>query len=115
MATFTVPGTPPGPSGFSCPPGQTLVLAAVSYGATLTDTTSNVSKEISASRTFFNVQSSKEGGDTQAASLRASGLRNSVTETRCCEPKGGVLSGVIWPQPGYRRSRLGDGYFRGSA
>jgi hypothetical protein len=55
MATFTVPGTPPGPGGFSCPSGQTLVLAAVSYSATLTDTTNNVSKDISASRTFFNV------------------------------------------------------------
>jgi hypothetical protein len=55
MASFTVPGTPPGPGSFSCPSGQSLVLAAVSYSATLTDTTNNVSKDISASRTFFNV------------------------------------------------------------
>jgi hypothetical protein len=55
MASFTVPGTPPGPGGFSCPSGQTLVLAAVSYTATLTDMTNNVSTSVSASRTFFNV------------------------------------------------------------
>jgi hypothetical protein len=55
MASFTVPGTPPGPGSFSCPSGQTLVLAAVSYAATLTDTTNNVSTSVSASRTFFNV------------------------------------------------------------
>jgi hypothetical protein len=55
MASFTVPGTPPGPGSFSCPSGQTLVLAAVSYTATLTDTTNNVSTTVSASRTFFNV------------------------------------------------------------
>jgi hypothetical protein len=55
MASFTVPGTPPGPGDFSCPPGQTMVLAAVSYSATLTDTTNNVSTDVTASRTFFNV------------------------------------------------------------
>jgi hypothetical protein len=55
MASFTVPGTPPGPGSFSCPSGQTLVLAAVSYTATLTDTTNNVSTSVSASRTFFTV------------------------------------------------------------
>lgn len=55
MASFTVPGTPPGPGSFSCPSGQTLVLAAVSYTATLTDMTNDVSTSVSASRTFFNV------------------------------------------------------------
>lgn len=55
MATFLVPGTPPpAPSGFACPSGQTLVLADVSYSATLTDTTNqNVSISLSASKTFF--------------------------------------------------------------
>ena len=42
---------------FSCPSGQTLVLACVSYtGITLTDTTNNVSTSIAdVSRTFVNV------------------------------------------------------------
>jgi hypothetical protein len=42
---------------FSCPSGQTLVLAAVSYsGITLTDTTNNVTTTIAdTSKTFFNV------------------------------------------------------------
>jgi hypothetical protein len=42
---------------FSCPSGQTLVLASVSYtNITLTDTTNNVSTSIpDTSRTFFNV------------------------------------------------------------
>jgi hypothetical protein len=55
MATVTVPGTPPpAPSTFSCPSGQTLVLADVSYTTTVTDTTNgNVSITLSASRTFF--------------------------------------------------------------
>jgi hypothetical protein len=54
MATFVVPDTPPpAPSGFSCPSGQTLVLADVSYSATLTDTTNNSSIMLSASHTFF--------------------------------------------------------------
>lgn len=54
MDSFTVPDTPPPPqTGFSCPSGQTAVLADVSYTATLTDTTNNVSKSLSASRTFF--------------------------------------------------------------
>ena len=54
MATFVVPGTPPpAPSGFSCPSGQTLVLADVSYSATLTDTTNNSSIMLSASHTSF--------------------------------------------------------------
>lgn len=54
MATVTVSGTPPPPAnGFSCPSGQTLVLADVSYSATLTDTTNNASTTLSASRIFF--------------------------------------------------------------
>jgi hypothetical protein len=55
MATALVPGTPPpAPSTFSCPSGQTLVLADVSYTTTVTDTTNgNVSITLSASRTFF--------------------------------------------------------------
>ena len=55
MATFVVPGTPPpAPSGFSCHSGQTLVLADVTYSATLTDTTNgNVSITLTASRVFF--------------------------------------------------------------
>jgi hypothetical protein len=42
---------------FSCPSGQTLVLASVSYSnITLTDVTNNVTTSIaSVSRTFFNV------------------------------------------------------------
>ena len=55
MTTVLVPDSPPpAPSGFSCPSGQTLVLADVSYSATLTDTTNgNVSVALAASRTFF--------------------------------------------------------------
>jgi len=55
MATVTVPGTPPpAPSSFSCPSGQTLVLADVSYTTTVTDTTNgNVSISLAASRVFF--------------------------------------------------------------
>lgn len=55
MATVLVDGTPPpAPAGFSCPNGQTLVLADVSYKATLTDTTNgNVSINLTASHTFF--------------------------------------------------------------
>lgn len=43
---------------FSCPSGQTLVLASVSYsGITLTDTTNNVSTPVpDASRTFVNLR-----------------------------------------------------------
>ncbi|HEX8941266.1 MAG TPA: hypothetical protein VF763_14000 [Candidatus Limnocylindrales bacterium] len=43
--------------GFSCPSGQTLVLARVSYtNIVLTDITNNVSANVaSISRTFFNV------------------------------------------------------------
>lgn len=43
--------------GFSCPPGQRLVLAAVSYtGIVLTDTTNSVSTTVAdVSRTFFTV------------------------------------------------------------
>ena len=48
---------PLGSGSFSCPSGQTLVLASVSYSnITLTDTTNNVTASIgSVSRTFFNV------------------------------------------------------------
>jgi hypothetical protein len=53
MATVTVDGTPPPATGFSCPNGQTLVLADVSYSATLTDTTNNASINLTASRIFF--------------------------------------------------------------
>ena len=55
MATVVVPGTPPpAPSDFSCPNGQTLVLADVSYSTTVTDTTNgNVSITLTASRIFF--------------------------------------------------------------
>lgn len=54
-ATVPVSDTPPpAPSGFSCPPGQTLVLADVSYTVTVTDTTNNnVSTTLTASRIFF--------------------------------------------------------------
>jgi hypothetical protein len=53
-ASFTVPGTPPlVTNGFACPGGQTLVLADVSYTATLTDDTNHVSTDVSASATFF--------------------------------------------------------------
>lgn len=55
MTTFTVTGTPPGPGSFSCPSGQNMVLAAVSYSATLTDTTNGVSTDLSTSRTFLTV------------------------------------------------------------
>ena len=48
---------PLGSSSFSCPSGQTLVLASVSYSnITLTDITNNVTASISSvSRTFVNV------------------------------------------------------------
>jgi hypothetical protein len=53
-ATVTVLGTPPPvTNGFTCPNGQTLVLADVSYSATLSDTTNDVSIGLSASATFF--------------------------------------------------------------
>jgi hypothetical protein len=53
-ASVTVDGTPPPvTNGFACPNGQTLVLADVSYTATLTDTTNNASIDLTASRTFF--------------------------------------------------------------
>jgi hypothetical protein len=46
---------PPSAGSFSCPPGQRLVLASVSYtNIVLTDTTNNVSTTVpDASRTFF--------------------------------------------------------------
>jgi hypothetical protein len=46
---ITVNGTPPGPGSFSCPSGQSLVLASVSYSVTLTDTTNGVSIRLTAS------------------------------------------------------------------
>lgn len=48
---------PLGPGSFTCPSGQTLVLASVAYtNITLTDVTNNVTASIgSVSRTFFNV------------------------------------------------------------
>jgi hypothetical protein len=54
-ATVTVDGTPPAPTnGFTCPSGQTLVLADVSYSVTVTDTTNgDTSPTLTASRTFF--------------------------------------------------------------
>jgi hypothetical protein len=54
----TSPAIGPQPVGsFSCPSGQTLVLASVSYtGITLTDITNNVSTPVpDASRTFVNI------------------------------------------------------------
>ncbi len=48
---------PPSAGSFSCPPGQRLVLASVSYtNIVLTDTTNNVSTSVpDASRTFLNL------------------------------------------------------------
>jgi hypothetical protein len=47
---------PPGPGGFSCPNGQRLVLACVTYSnIALTDTTNMITADVSGSvsRTFF--------------------------------------------------------------
>jgi hypothetical protein len=51
------PTGPLSPGGFTCPSGQTLVLAAVSYSnIVLTDTTNGVTDNLgSVSRTFFNL------------------------------------------------------------
>jgi hypothetical protein len=39
---------PPGPGSFSCPPGQTLALASVTYtGVSITDTTNGITEPIS--------------------------------------------------------------------
>lgn len=48
---------PPSAGGFSCPPGQRLVLASVTYtNVLLTDTTNGVSTSVAnASRVFFQV------------------------------------------------------------
>ncbi len=56
MATMPPTG-PLSPGAFSCPSGQTLVLASASYSdITLTDTTNGVTDNLgSTSRTFFNV------------------------------------------------------------
>jgi hypothetical protein len=55
--TTSINGTPLSADGFSCPSGQTLVLASVSYsGITLTDTTNGVSTTLpDVNRTFFNI------------------------------------------------------------
>lgn len=55
--TGSLSAGPPGPGSFSCPSGQTLVLASVSYtNIVLTDTTNGVTANLgSVSRTFFNV------------------------------------------------------------
>jgi hypothetical protein len=52
-----VTGTPPGPGDFSCPSGQRLVLASVSYtGITITDTDHNVVAPVdNLSRVLVNV------------------------------------------------------------
>jgi hypothetical protein len=50
--------SPPSAGSFTCPGGQTLVLAKVSYtNVAITDTTNNISQPISGtfSKTFFNV------------------------------------------------------------
>ena len=50
--------TPPGPGAFTCPPGQQLVLASVSYtNVSISDTNNSVTEAIAGtfSRTFFNV------------------------------------------------------------
>jgi hypothetical protein len=56
MATMPPTG-PLSPGSFTCPSGQTLVLAAASYtNIVLTDTTNGVTDDLgSVSRTFFNV------------------------------------------------------------
>jgi hypothetical protein len=48
---------PPSPGTFSCPPGQTMVLASVAYtGISVTDTTSGAFAAVpNTSRTFFNI------------------------------------------------------------
>jgi len=55
--TGTLTAGPPGSGSFSCPGGQTLVLASVSYTSiTLTDNTNGVTVSLAdTSRTFFNV------------------------------------------------------------
>ncbi|HZD65833.1 MAG TPA: hypothetical protein VE152_07035 [Acidimicrobiales bacterium] len=56
QATVPVADTPPGPGSFSCPPGQRLVLASVSYSVTINDTTNGVSAgPFTPSATFYNV------------------------------------------------------------
>ncbi len=53
----SLPAGPLSAGDFSCPSGQTFVLASVSYaGISLTDTTNNVSISVSSvSKTFFNI------------------------------------------------------------
>ena len=54
-SSFLALNTPPGPGSFTCPSGETLVLASVGYKATLTDTSNNVSVDLSAARTFVTI------------------------------------------------------------
>ncbi len=53
----SLPAGPLSAGDFSCPSGQTFVLASVSYNdITLTDTTNNVSTTVlNVSKTFFNL------------------------------------------------------------
>jgi hypothetical protein len=55
--TGSLSAGPPGPGSFSCPSGQSLVLASVTYDhIVLTDATNGVTVDLgSVSRTFFNV------------------------------------------------------------
>jgi hypothetical protein len=54
QATETVAGTPPPvPTDFSCPGGQVLVLADVTYSVNLADTTNGANIDLTASRVFF--------------------------------------------------------------
>jgi hypothetical protein len=57
QVTVSLAGTPLSAGDFSCPNGQMLVLASVSYvGVTLTDTTNGVSISLpDANRTFFSI------------------------------------------------------------
>ena len=57
QVSVTLAGTPLPKGDFSCPSGQSLVLAGVSYsGITLTDTTNNVSTGLAdTGATFFNI------------------------------------------------------------
>ncbi len=57
QASVPVFGTPPGPGSFSCPSGQSLVLARVSYSVTIEDQTNNVTAgPFTPSATFVNLR-----------------------------------------------------------
>lgn len=57
QASVPITGTPPGPGSFSCPSGQSLVLASVSYSVTIEDTTNNVTAgPFAPSATFINLK-----------------------------------------------------------